>query len=103
MLGILISGCNRSLSDSSLPTKTISSTSTGPALTIKASNSPAAVDSREPELSATADGRIILSWVQKVGAMRYALRFATRDASTWSQAGTVAEGDNWFVNWADFP
>ncbi len=103
LLGILAFGCNRSVSDSSPSQKTISSNGAAPALTIKASDSPAAVDSREPELSATAGGRIILSWVEKIGDKRYALRFATRGASNWSKAGTVAEGENWFVNWADFP
>ena len=103
LLGVLAVGCNRSVTDSSSPQKTIGSNGATPALTIKASDSPAGVDSREPELSATADGRIILSWVEKVGEKRYALRFATRDASAWSKAGTVAEGGNWFVNWADFP
>ena len=61
------------------------------------------MDSREPELSATADGRIILSWVEKVGDKRYALRFASRDKDNWSNASTISEGENWFVNWADFP
>lgn len=103
MLAILAFGCNRSVKDSSSSQKINSSNGTGPALTIQASNSPAGVDSREPELNATADGRIILSWVEKVGDKRYALRFATRDASNWSKPGTVAEGENWFVNWADFP
>lgn len=74
-----------------------------PALTIRASDSPAGVNSREPELTATSDGRVILSWVEKVGTKRYALRFAARDSNKWSAAATVAEGDNWFVNWADFP
>lgn len=97
-------GCNRGVMDSSSPQKTLSSSAEAiPALTIRASDSPAGVDSREPELTATADGRIILSWVEKVGAKRYALRFAARDAGKWSPAGTVAEGENWFVNWADFP
>src|SRR5687768_6446183 len=74
-----------------------------PPLAIRASESPAGTDSREPDLSATPDGRIILSWVEKIGNNRYALRFATRDASNWSTVRTVAEGDNWFINWADFP
>ncbi|MBA2702221.1 MAG: exo-alpha-sialidase [Blastocatellia bacterium] len=103
IVAVFAFGCNRSAIDSSPSRKTISSSGAGPALTIQASDSPTAADSREPELSATADGRIILSWVEKVGEKRYALRFATRDASNWSKAGTVAEGDNWFVNWADFP
>ncbi len=96
-------GCNRSGTDSSSEKAVSLESTTQAALTIQPGTSPAAADSREPELSATADGRIILSWVEKVGEKRYALRFATRDASNWSKAGTVAEGENWFVNWADFP
>jgi len=103
ILGILAFGCNRSVTDSSSPKTPSSSPGPQPALTIQTSNSPAGVDSREPELSTTADGRIILSWVEKVGSKRYALRFATRGSSSWSTASTVAEGENWFVNWADFP
>ncbi|HEU4596202.1 MAG TPA: sialidase family protein [Pyrinomonadaceae bacterium] len=70
---------------------------------MREAESPAGKDSREPELFATAGGRVILSWVEKVGEKRYALRFAARDAAGWSEPRTVAEGENWFVNWADFP
>jgi hypothetical protein len=31
------------------------------------------------------------------------LRVAVRDANAWSETRTVSEGDNWFINWADFP
>jgi hypothetical protein len=75
----------------------------GPALAVRETESPPGPDSREPDLFATADGRVILSWVEKVREKRYALRFAARDAAGWSEARTVAEGENWFVNWADFP
>jgi hypothetical protein len=34
---------------------------------------------------------------------RVALRFATKETDGWSAPRTVAEGTNWFVNWADFP
>ena len=73
------------------------------ALPIRTGDFPAGNDSREPELSATRDGRLILSWVEKLAEGNYALRFAVRDAKEWSTAATVAEGKNWFVNWADFP
>ncbi len=66
-------------------------------------DSPAGPDSREPNLFATDDGRIILSWVEKARENRYRLRFAVRTSNGWSEARTVAEGDNWFINWADFP
>jgi len=103
MLAVLAFGCNRSATDSSSEKAGSPSSTTQSALTIQPGNSPAGVDSREPEMTSTADGRIILSWVEKIGDKRYALRFATRDASSWSTAQTVAEGENWFVNWADFP
>jgi hypothetical protein len=28
---------------------------------------------------------------------------AIRDGNGWSESRTIAEGENWFVNWADFP
>ncbi|HEX6623880.1 MAG TPA: sialidase family protein [Pyrinomonadaceae bacterium] len=70
---------------------------------MREAESPSGPDSREPELFATAGGRVILSWVEKVGGKRYALRFTSRDAAGWAEPSTVAEGENWFVNWADFP
>jgi hypothetical protein len=72
-------------------------------LIIKRTDSPAGVDSREPDLNATADGRIVMSWVEKTGEKRYALRFSIRDANRWSESRTVSAGENWFINWADFP
>ncbi|HKY44236.1 MAG TPA: sialidase family protein [Pyrinomonadaceae bacterium] len=72
-------------------------------LVIRSIESPATGDSREPDLTATPDGRVILSWIEKLDAKRYALRTAMRDQKGWSEMRTVAEGDNWFVNWADFP
>jgi hypothetical protein len=41
--------------------------------------------------------------VEKIGDKRHALRTSTRDENGWNEARTVAEGENWFVNWADFP
>ena len=72
-------------------------------LIVRPTQSPAGVDSREPEMNATPDGRIVMSWVEKIGPARYALRVAMRDANGWSETRTVSEGYNWFINWADFP
>ena len=88
-------GCNQ--------VKPEASSTSEPPLVIRPTDSPTTGDAREPELSATADGRIILSWVEKLDGKRYALRTALRDQTGWSEPRTVAEGDNWFVNWADFP
>lgn len=102
---VLVFGCSRSSRDSSSSQNAPISAppASGLALVIRASESPTDGDSREPELNATHDGRIILSWVEKIGPKRYALRTSTRDGNGWSEARTVAQGENWFVNWADFP
>lgn len=63
--------------------------------------SPAGPASGEPDLSASGD-QVILSWVEKLED-RSALKFSKHTAGKWSPAQTIAEGSNWFVNWADFP
>ncbi|HKS26504.1 MAG TPA: sialidase family protein [Pyrinomonadaceae bacterium] len=78
-------------------------TSRDMAFKIEETSSPAGVDSREPELYSMPDGRVILSWVERVADKRYALRFSVREGANWSAPRTVSEGENWFVNWADFP
>jgi hypothetical protein len=65
--------------------------------------SPAAPGSGQPNLAASPDGKMYLSWIERVGEGRHALKFAVRQGAGWSAARTVAEGANWFVNWADFP
>jgi hypothetical protein len=100
----VLSGCGRGDGGASRSEATPAGPSpAGPALVITESESPSGPDTREPELFVTADGRVILSWVEKTGEKRHALRFAVRDAAGWSEPGTAAEGENWFVNWADFP
>jgi hypothetical protein len=103
LLAILTVACNRTRSDAVSQTQPASAVATEQALAIELTRSPTEGDSREPELTATQDGRVILSWVEKIGEKRYALRTATLDETGWSEARTVSEGENWFVNWADFP
>ena len=104
LVAVLLFGCNRSNPDSQSQNPLRSSSiADQAALIIRPGQSPTDGDSREPELNATADGRIILSWVEKVGEKRYALRAAIRDENGWGESSMVAQGENWFVNWADFP
>jgi len=63
---------------------------------------PAAPGSGEPNLTVGADGRLYLSWIESADE-GHALRFATWKGQAWSAARTIATGDDWFVNWADFP
>jgi hypothetical protein len=47
-------------------------------------------------------GQIYLSWVtQEAGLAR--LSFAQLTADGWTEPEIIKEGNDWFVNWADFP
>jgi hypothetical protein len=65
--------------------------------------SPAGTGSGQPNLAVSPDGRIYLSWIERLGEGRFSLRFATLEKDRWSTPRVIAEGSNWFVNWADFP
>jgi hypothetical protein len=45
---------------------------------------------------------VVLSWIEPHGA-GHALRYAVWQGDAWSAPGLVSAGENWFVNWADFP
>jgi len=70
----------------------------GPALL----ETPAAPGASLPRLSTDPEGVAWLSWVEPKDS-GHALRFARFEESAWGAARTAAEGDDWFVNWADFP
>ena len=69
---------------------------------LHALSSPAATGSAEPRLAVGADG-IAMSWLEARAGGGHRLRFALRDGARWSPPATIAEGDSFFVNWADFP
>jgi len=62
----------------------------------------AADGSMAPQLSAAADGTVIASWLEPSGP-HTRLRLARLGASGWSEPQTVAQGADFFVNWADVP
>jgi hypothetical protein len=64
--------------------------------------SPAGAGSGEPFLAATRDG-VVLSWLEHIDGRLHALRVSTLEDNQWSPAVTVAQRDDFFVNWADFP
>ena len=69
--------------------------------------SPAGTGSGQPNLTVSRDGKVYLSWIERLPEGRFSLRFATlengRNGQEWSTPRIIAEGTNWFVNWADFP
>ncbi len=64
--------------------------------------SPAATGGVTPYLSMGSDGTVLMSW-QEPQASGHALRTARLNGSDWSEPRTIATGDDFFVNWADFP
>lgn len=66
--------------------------------------SPAGPGALTPQLANAPDGTIYLSWLEPVGA-EHRLRVSRFDTGslTWTPAQTVAQGPDWFVNWADTP
>jgi hypothetical protein len=65
-------------------------------------DAPAGPGSQAPNLAVGLDGRAYLSWVEPKDA-GHALRYSTWQNGRWTTPRIVAEGDDWFVNWADFP
>lgn len=65
--------------------------------------SPVAADSLAPHLAMTPDGDAVLSWLEPAGTDGHAVRFSVLREDTWSPPTSVAHGNNWFVNYADFP
>jgi hypothetical protein len=66
-------------------------------------DTPAAASSQAFALSAAADGRAYLIWIEPAGTGGHALRFSRFDGSAWSAPREVSRGSDWFVNWADHP
>lgn len=57
----------------------------------------------EPNLYVTADGQAYLSWVGYENDTTDAFYFAKWDDRGWGESVKIAQGNDWFVNWADFP
>ncbi|TVP54926.1 MAG: hypothetical protein EA351_12105 [Gemmatimonadales bacterium] len=68
--------------------------------------SPAEGEAAEPNLFAAPDGSVYLSWFERLEGDGYALRFSVMNPTrgeSWSAPRTIVEGEDFFVNWADFP
>lgn len=58
-----------------------------------------------PDLWSDQDG-VLLTWLEPLGEEAsdgHRVRFSRLEAESWSEPTTVAEGNNFFANWADFP
>ena len=83
----------------------LSAAGSSPARTasIETIRSPAIRRSGEPRLTTGPEGRPAMSWFEVLPSGRHRLMWALTHGNRWSKPVTIAEGDSFFVNWADFP
>ncbi len=65
-------------------------------------SSPADSVSAEPYLFTDKNGVVYLSWIEKT-EKGSSLKFSTLKNEQWTESKVISSGDNWFVNWADYP
>jgi len=58
--------------------------------------------SAEPNLFTDSLGNIYLTWIEKNGQTG-TLKYAKLVNDKWTDPVIISSGDNWFINWADFP
>ncbi len=63
---------------------------------------PVGQGSEVPHLS-NSDDAVLMSWIEPVAGRTHAVRVAGWDGVAWSPPLTIAESEDFFVNWADFP
>ena len=69
---------------------------------LKYFSSPADSVSAEPYLFTDKNGVVYLSWVEKTKE-KSLLKFSVLNKEKWSEPRVISSGDNWFINWADYP
>lgn len=65
--------------------------------------SPAPVGSFAPQLMRASDGSLMLSWLETLPSKQHRFRAARFRSGAWEPAATIAEGPQFFANWADVP
>lgn len=56
----------------------------------------------EPYLFTSPQGETYLSWIEKSDSINI-FKFSKVEGETFSPETTIAQGTDWFVNWADYP
>lgn len=69
---------------------------------LKQLDSPADSVSAEPYLFTDKNGLVYLSWIEKTKE-KNSLKFSVLNNERWSVPSIITSGNNWFVNWADYP
>lgn len=100
LMALIVAGCT----PAEAPVATAPSASQG---TVHAWTLPVAVGAAQPDLVATPEGGLLLSWLEPAEGTQQRFRVSRWDAAAhegaWSPSATIAEGDDLFRNWADTP
>lgn len=65
---------------------------------------PVGADATEPNFFTAPDGRVVMSWIERVDSTTHALRIAIRATDgSWGEARDVTRRSDFWLNWADFP
>ena len=56
-----------------------------------------------PQFFSDHNGQVYISWLSTPTEDKSILYFSKYESGNWSPKKKIAAGDNWFVNWADFP
>jgi hypothetical protein len=62
---------------------------------------PTETQSHLPRLFSNGEA-LYMSWVTRKDKTNY-LNYAVYDGTNWTKPETISQGDDWFINWADFP
>ena len=57
----------------------------------------------EPNLFVSENNEVYFSWVEYLNDTTDALLYSKLENEKWTNPKTIAQGSDWFVNWADFP
>lgn len=71
-------------------------------LMITSIQTPTNTSSGEPYLFTDRNGNTFLSWIE-VSEGKNFLKFSKLENEKWSEPRIINQGENWFVNWADYP
>ncbi len=66
-------------------------------------SSPAGPNASLPHLIAGDDDFLYLSWVEKRDSGWVDFKYSRMENKEWSAPELIASGNDWFVNWADYP
>lgn len=107
LLPLALAACHRGAPDAATTASGASAAAADPAkpFAVHEWPLPSSAGSAQPDLAATADGRLLLSWISSVEGRRNALQFvAMSEDGHWQSAPrTIAVGDSLMANWANTP